>query len=212
VTTVYRRGLIDATERNCAANPELAAEVVAVLDRLRRGYYDARWVNALFQKWEGRARPDIYDAYAFAVLWSDLFHGRTLHVRIEVGESPHGDKCVAENQAALDQLPRPFTAQCWSETGRGANCDGMLRWPTSINLQATHSIDQDQQLTRDTIVSYPAGSAPLEIGYTAPERTFCHLQMNRAVARWPYGSEDIWLFVRALDPQPIKKQDEDEKK
>lgn len=37
--------------------------------------------------------------------------------------------------------------------------------------------------------------AALEVGATAPSRTLLHLKEEGILARWPYGSDRIWLIV-----------------
>src|SRR5690606_39295719 len=38
------------------------------------------------------------------------------------------------------------------------------------------------------------GLLPLEVGYTDGSRTLLHFAQERGVARWPYGSDTIYLY------------------
>lgn len=84
----------------------------------------------------------------------------------------------------------------------GADCDGTLSWtgplrvsrPTGAFFYPSSCKNAEQSiLVYGTEVA--GRSVPLEVGDSWPSRTLMHLKQYGAVARWPYGSELIWLFL-----------------
>jgi hypothetical protein len=115
--------------------------------------------------------------------------GNVTKVRIPVGEDPSRDRARDRNQNKLNNgLPPEFTAEIFP--GVSHEGDGTLSWPQdAIMLWSDgHGNEVEQALCEW------ASEAPLEIGHTHASRTLQHLWESGIVARWPYGSEDVWLF------------------
>jgi hypothetical protein len=173
-----------------------------IRDRLRRGdFYDPDIAHAIFQTHMER-RIDIVDAWAFAQIWTRLRLGEIAAVTIDVGSGPSKDVHRAENQATLSRaLERPqdlkdghgeqATFEAWIDQSQNcAGCDGTLRWSTPIAMGCGEG----------TWTCGPQSGVPLEVGTTCIETTLGHLLLSHALARWPYGSECITLFVA---PNPL---------
>ncbi|ROR38175.1 hypothetical protein [Kitasatospora cineracea] len=93
--------------------------------------------------------------------------------RVEVGATPGADKDREGNRAKLAAgLPENFTPEVYPGPGHSDAGDGILTW-------------REDHFT---------WLMPLEIGYTMASRTFIHLHDHGVIARWPYGSEDVWVM------------------
>ena len=106
-----------------------------------------------------------------------VYAGHVRGIRIRLGVEPSKDAARDTNRAKLQRLPEDFTATV--HDGLSHDGDGILSWAPDI------------------VADLPGGwakDAPLEIGHTDASRTFLHLAETGVVARWPYHSEDIWLF------------------
>lgn len=106
-----------------------------------------------------------------------LYQGEEFDViRIRVGAAPSNgypdvDRC------RLAKLPDLFVPLVYDRPTPSG--DGIFSWKAGASADL------------------PCGwahSAPLSIGYADASRTFQHLTDRGAVARWPHGSEDLWLF------------------
>ncbi len=169
------------------------ADQLAVLDirrKLRSDFYDDP--NWIFQHYRGEV--SLSDAYGFTVIWSRLAAGKILHVDIKVGHTPSPDRCVDFNQSKLRRLPHPFSASVWSDKEPG---DGRLRWSEAIRLTRWETRDEDPEHDLYELEMRAADSVALEIGTTSAPTTWYHIFMRGGgVARWPYGSDYIRLFLR----------------
>jgi len=138
---------------------------------------------------------------AFVEIHAGLMAGYYASGRIRVGATPSADRERAENAAHLANLPEPFTAYLDLEQN-GAECDGTLTWATHISMTRSTGVPllltchADEPTPVYTTAHVPPRTVPLEVGYTMPSRTLLHLNHRGGVARWPYGSEDIYLLVR----------------
>jgi hypothetical protein len=156
-------------------------------DRMQCG--DVPDIESIVQKGEG-FDYDVYDAYAFLRVHQILFSGVVARSRIEVGRMPYPDRCIKENNDALRTLPRPFEACFAPQRGRGANSDGSFSWTEKISACRTSLVD----LPIYRLVDVEPRDVPLEVGTTAASKTWSHLIMG-GVARWPYESKWIYLYV-----------------
>lgn len=161
------------------------------------GYADALGSSARFtpKQWP------LYQHAAFLKLHALVGSGRVAYTYISTGGAPGPDHDRAENAFLLTETCPPFTATL--DMGQnGADCDGSLAWgeplrvsrPTGAFYYADGCINQKQSILACPTTRKP-GWAPLEVGDSWLSRTLMHLWQYGAVARWPYGSDLIWLFL-----------------
>lgn len=206
-TTVHDKGarlLLD----DMLKEPERALLLVDIKRRasLPSGHplaFDSVYVDYVGQMWGPQstlAKWPMEQQAAFAQIHAEICDGLISWVDISVDEKPSKDEHRHENQAKLSDLPHPFVA----EVDQQQNCadqDGELRWPEPIRLQKTIGIpflSPCRLNVKEGINLHhreQPGSAALEIGYTKASRTLAHLREHGAVARWPYGSDTIRLFM-----------------
>lgn len=138
---------------------------------------------------------------AFLKIHALIGAGDIAYTVISTGGSPSQDAAREENAKKLDHTYGPFQAKL-NMSQNHADMDGKLVWrePLSIH-RPTGEFFYDNQCrdAAQSILYRPAtrspGWAPLEVGDSWPSRTLLHLWQFGAVARWPYGSEVIWLFL-----------------
>lgn len=145
---------------------------------------------------------------AFTAVHTKLCSGEVLQVLIGcegMDGGPKPDRKRRENAAKLADLPSPFEAEV-DATQNAGDYDGTLKWHAPIRMYgATGAVFLDPcrrsaKQPVGIVRTITDGWAPLEIGYTQPSRTLLHLLEMGAVARWPYGSDYIRLFVRRCEP------------
>jgi hypothetical protein len=119
-------------------------------------------------------------------------------VEFPVGAYPQRDVKIAENQAALNVGLGPTGLCPIVNPAKGSTDDGSVSWARPLTFTSTGSGEGEP--TRSDMTLRP-GSAPLEIGYTMPSRTWTHLSVTGSVWRWPYGSASIWLLAN-VTPLP----------
>lgn len=118
------------------------------------------------------------------------------------GGGPQADRERGANQALLDELSKPFTAEV-DLFQHGADADGTLRWDEPVVIQQAtpppgyRGKKTPQYVHRNVVVG--PGRVPLEIGSTTPSRTLLHLRESGGVARWPYGCDRVYLWLADLD-------------
>lgn len=161
------------------------------------GYADALGSSSRFQP----SRWPLYQHAAFLELHALIGSGRVAYTYIGTGGTPGADADRNANAAKLADTCNPFTAVL-SMTQNGAACDGRLCWSERLEIsRPTGSYfyeDVCERVTQTPLMRPTVrepGSAPLEVGDSWPSRTLMHLWQYGAVARWPYGSDLIWLFL-----------------
>jgi len=194
---MYETGLEEIMARDLCEHPELATTIAQVLARLRRGnYYEQELVDAIFQKW--RWPCTFADAFAFTKVYSELVNnGNPMlrMVRIRVGATPCSDKARDENNRRLKGLSPQFSAQFWGGCG---DHDGWFGWHDHLHLCG--NVNVDGALVEGPTVTVSAHKLPLEVGTQSAAKTLHMVMRNFGVARWPYGSDDVWVIcnVRLL--------------
>jgi len=153
--------------------------------RLKSGYWSQSYIDSIFQI--GRGSLDLCVAFCFANLHSWIGIGKILLADIALGTKPVQDKEVAENNKRLVNLPYPFSGRFWGGTD---DCDGYIKWSEPIEF------GQIDCTGREIAATISPRSLPLEVGYTKPDTTLYHIIRENGLARWPYESEYIHLFVR----------------
>lgn len=182
-------------------NSEWASIASEAMFKLRNGFFDSKWVNMFIQDDYMGRKFDIIDGYIWAALWHDLAMGEMLVTFIDVGECPGPDK-GEKNKRVLDELGKQTYKSLVdgaplriSASWDGSNHigDGDLKWSPEMIFDKLHNSNPE------SLVTIPSRSVPLEVGSTKLTTTFWHLNMSRGLARWPYGSTEIGIFVRPDD-------------
>lgn len=155
------------------------------ITKLKSDFWDRDYVNCAFQL--DRGNVDVYAAYCFAHLHAWISIGKVLMAAIDIGLEPLDDDRVEENNKILAALPEPFSGAFW---GSNDDCDGYVKWSESVEF------GQMDCTGREVMATIRPYSLPLEVGVTRPDTTVYHILQNRGVARWPYGSKQIHLWVR----------------
>lgn len=143
---------------------------------------------------------------AFTAMHIKICAGEIAQVQISAMDGgPSSDAHRDENAAKLADLPPPFQAEV-DRGQHGADSDGALKWDRPIQVDAATGavfLDACRSAAKQPVAAVQTVAdewAPLEIGYTLPSRTLMHVLQEGAVARWPYGSDFIWLFVHSGGP------------
>jgi hypothetical protein len=169
------------------------------LRKVRQGWYDAAWQDVFFQVY---SRPlTLEDAFGFALCWSDLVAGKIAYCRLDIGHRPHRDSAVESNNRLLDKLKHlsDDTGEIdlfegHFQGGAGDN-DGWVRAKRAITMNCHDAASQKLNIVKAAAEQYP-----LEVGYTEVGTTLGHLRREGMLARWPYGSESIYLLrYRAIN-------------
>jgi hypothetical protein len=87
----------------------------------------------------------------------------------------------------LQRLWFPFHGQFW---GGNRDEDGEITvdYPIELSVTTMHGIE---------VTKLVSGRFPLEVGITSVYKTIAHLSAGaKRLARWPYGSDDIYLLAR----------------
>jgi hypothetical protein len=144
---------------------------------------------------------------AFARVHAGLVAGAFGMIRIggpHLEGGPGRDADRTGNASRLADLYGPFRAIV--DLGQNnADDDGTLSWGTPARIERSAGASFINPCLRSGTsrivmpVTVDPWSAPIEVGSTLPSRTLTHLVVDGAVARWPYGSDWITLFVN-LEP------------
>ena len=168
------------------AVPEGRDALAAIMD----GLAEKRWsrpymraIGAVFRAPSSSRGWPLEQVAAFGELHARICKGLVGRALIGVEGRPGRDADREGNAVKLADLPPPFRAAVNPDQNL-ADQDGFLSWSTPIEVEAG-----------SVCVTVPPGRVPLEIGSTKPSRTLLHVAMDHGVARWPYASEDIHLFV-----------------
>lgn len=147
------------------SDPLRSPHIADIMRRLDDGYFEPAGLVDAVGQGE---RDRFMRAVFFARVWDLLTKPEAVILEVHIGWTPRRDADEDVNQAILDAaLPDAFTASVG-----GFDNDGTL------------GIPQDQTSVK---------SVALEIGTTPCWRT--HLLAETGVARWPYGSETIWILT-----------------
>jgi hypothetical protein len=171
-------------------DPSLFAWAAEVLRELRKGSWLQSYVDSLFQL--GRGEMDIYAAYCFGLIHGKVIHGEVMTAGIELGHCPHQDNEIEANNTLLRGVSRagPFVAEFIGGAGRGLERDdGWLAWTEPIECAQVLFGSEEKRK------KYPPRQVALEVGTTSPDSTVRHILQEGGLARWPYGSEMIYLYL-----------------
>lgn len=158
---------------------------------LRDGEYPQWLVNAVLQKYgEYQNVFNVADAYVFRTIYNLHILGEILISVIKIGEQPCSNNMIEENNSSLCKLPSYFKSKFIPAAGGSANDDGYFKWEIPIDFVQLINNEVD-----NIYVPVPPMSIPLEVGFTDSYTTLFHLIHHGGVARWPYYSDEIILFV-----------------
>jgi hypothetical protein len=204
VTTSHERGAHAVLDRLLTTEPTAAA-LVRTRNRLASGdHFTPGFVTAIGQI--HRRTPDLWPVHqvaAFLDIHAAVGAGRYAMVQVEVGTPPRPDAERAANTAALAHLPEPFTADLDVDQN-AADEDGTVAWSQHIvvtrstGVPYTAACAAPESLTIPTTVQ--SFRVPLEVGTTMPSRTLLHLEEDGGVARWAYGSTDLYVLLNLRHP------------
>jgi hypothetical protein len=164
------------------SDPGWMATMADYTGKLRSGYFEH--ADVVFQKWE-RFSIDLYDVYPFIMVHCDLMLANIVCATIEIGEAPHADKHIAENNAILHKLWDPFCGEFWGGT---QDEDGYIKVRRPIEF------DMINRETNERFAEKFSGRFCLEVGYISAAKTLFYLMTQGRIARWPYGSKEIYLL------------------
>jgi hypothetical protein len=169
-------------------NPEWMSVLADCIKRMRSGFYKEEHIDLICQKWERFKNFDIYDAYPFIQVHIALCSAEILCARLYVGGGPAPDKDVERNNQLLHSaLGHPFSGEFWGGT-QGE--DGY------IEVHEPVEFDMKNLQTGELVTRRFSGRFPLEAGYISAAKTQHYLLGPQArLARWPYGSPEIWLLT-----------------
>jgi hypothetical protein len=133
--------------------------------------------------------------------------GAASQVKIVLAVTPFPDAKRDANASVLQYLPEPFSAHV-DRTQRNDEQDGWLEWSQPIRVTRSVGVayyqpgDKGPSPVNVRLIIHP-GKVPLEISTTLPSRTALHLASDADVARWPYDSTCIRLFISSTFPLPV---------
>lgn len=165
--------------------------MIEYVKRLESGFYKQEYVEALFQ--ETTYYPyDIYSAYCFAHINAWIGAGKVLTAKVETRDEPYSDKMVEKNNEILSNLPYPFEAEFTGYKSSQERNDGTFQW--SEKIQVGQILYKGEEIVKNLSPQM----VPLEVGSTRADRTYTHI-LQGGLARWPYESSWIWLFMPMPD-------------
>jgi hypothetical protein len=145
----------------------------------------------------------IHQVAAFLEVHAAVGAGRYALIEVEVGAAPLADAEREANAAALADLPEPFTATLDMDQS-GADEDGEVAWSAPITVVWSTGVAFSAGCRKTEPLTVPAtvppSRIPLEVGTTMPSRTLMHLEQDGGVARWAYGSTDLYLLLNLRHP------------
>lgn len=183
MTTLYGKVTKEHVEELIRENPEWLYILYETREKVKKGFFPQDIVDAFGQYFYG---PEIEEYHSFAQLWRHLCEGDLLATRVRVGRGPLKDEFVADNADALAGVTWVYwEVEVWGGT---ADHDGF------INLKSPLVFDDFLNPQKSYVHEVDGDSFPLEIGYQTWSKTLINLRMLGRLARWPYGSEYVWLF------------------
>lgn len=115
--------------------------------------------------------------------------GKVSKLTVPVGATPGRDADREGNQRKLTEgLPPEFSAEIYD--GNSHDGDALLSWPQDTAMPWIDGFGNESERP----LCEWTNTAPLEIGHTDASRTLLHLTEGGILARWPYGSDSIWIL------------------
>ncbi len=189
--STHKRAVMEVVDRMMAESQEARECLYEYQQKLHAGLFSQSHVDAILQKWN-HSGYDIYDAYAFSRVHSQLCSGSIVSARVDISAMPRGDKEIEYHNSVLNKREsRLFFGEFW---GGLADSDGYLTWVKPLEFEVGKCILDDDTIERKSVLIKPR-RVPLEVGTTEGSRTIVHLGFDGGLARWPYGSEEIHVYV-----------------
>ena len=198
--SIHEDVLKEKVDRLTTDDPNWRLLLTDVIRRFEDGFYPQAYVDAILQNW-WRSSYDIYDAYAFAQVHTQILTGKVAIILVNVGATPRGDKEVDYHNAILADSPSYMFFGTFY--GGLADQDGSFTWKSNVKFNVQRYDGATKKMRKPRPVSVAPRTVPLEVGYTKGSRTMLHLGEEHGLARWPYGSESITVFV-TIDPFILK--------
>jgi hypothetical protein len=194
------------------SDPKTAEYMPYCTAGIRTGRWDRDYLDAVGQiQWGGPSKWPRHEVAAFAKMHYHLMMGTASKAGIKVSFTPFPDAERDANASVLKHLPAPFSAYV-DKTQRNDDQDGWLEWDQPITADRSvgepyYSSGRGHPEPVTMPLTIPPGKVPLEIGTTLPSRTLLHLGFDQGVARWPYDSTRIWLFISSNFPRAVYQSD-----
>lgn len=190
---------VEVSMRACITGTPMWAETLYKFWDLMEQNESLRWYFDLIGTHYKGVRSLTLPQVHAAVLVNGMLHsGEVKIATINLREVPLSDSQEKGNQAKLLRLPSPFEALVCCERGRGADDDGQVAWrkPARFDPLSCEGGDEPEPCPCTTMApeEIRQGCVPLEIGTTLPSKTLVHLKLDGGVARWPYGSEKVYVM------------------
>jgi hypothetical protein len=204
MTTTHERGAHTVLDR-ILTTESTAAALVRTRNRLATGtHFTSGFVDAVGQL--HRTSPDhwpVHQVAAFLDIHAAVGAGRYAMVQVEVGATPRPDVDRTSNALALADLPEPFTAELDLDQN-AADEDGTVAWSEDIIVTRSTGVPYTADCVTPESLTIPltvrSFRVPLEVGTTMPSRTLLHLEEDGGVARWAYGSADLYVLLNLQHP------------
>ena len=143
-------------------------------------------------------KPYTYaDAYVMANIHGALYEHKIARLTITMPLTAPPDKNLEAVAEVFQGKMAPFVLEMWGGYG---DQDGILSWDRPVRAylpgyeptEASGSYQQSQQVQQ---IRLPPGHIPLEVGSTLASRSWFHLLQDGGLARWPYESNEIHVYV-----------------
>lgn len=162
------------------------------LRKMRSGHFDKTYIDNVMQKYSsyGDDEYDIYDAYAFAQFHFLMGSGKLASAKVNIGLKPKANDEVEYHNNVLRKGKIIYGAF----VGGLGDSDGHITWDKPLEFQIMHASETDDTIERSALI-VSSRQLPLEVGFTDGSRTLLHLYQDHGLARWPYGSKIITLYL-----------------
>ena len=181
--------------------PKTYSAALEFEEKLNAGLYEQWLVNAFAQDFYYDF--DVVDAYLWGLFWAELLTGELLFTRINIDHEPGSDKGKHNEEILTDLENHPFfdtetdeeirVSATWVNSNDVG--DGNFRWKGAVKFNQCEGA-----LNKVKTVEVQNGNVMLEVGYTKSTTTMLHLLESTGLARWPYNSTEIIVFVRQRRP------------
>ena len=199
-------GVLRQLKGNSKKSKEWKNVTFDYMEKLNEGFYEKSWVNNFIQESWHKGKFDLVDAYLFANLWTDLNTGQILVTRIDIDAEPQGDKSIHNPKilSGLNFIENQIDGSVCEITGewRGGNDigDGSIQWNNPLKFSKLQCHNNKHEMKEEVMCINPR-KVTLEVGFTKITTSWYHLSRmgGGSLARWPYGSKEIAIFVRPED-------------
>ena len=170
-------------------SPENLKSLGILISRYNNGEWAQSFVNCIYQ-YSRYDKPDLYDKFILFQTIQSL-EGRAVNhyvaFQVDVGECPYPDKAIESNNKVLSKLKQPFEANF---VGGTQDSDGVFSWSRPIHVPVLDGSDVKWLLV-------DAETVPLEVGYNSSTKFDLYMKSSGGIARWPYDSNYITIFINA---------------